>query len=369
MTGLYVHIPFCKSRCVYCGFYSTTLDTMKEKYVDALIDELRLRTAEGQKWRTIYLGGGTPSCLDGRLLRKLFSAIDCSCSIETTIECNPDDVTDELADLLADLPVNRVSMGAQTFDDDRLRFLRRRHTSSDVACAVERLRRRGFGNVSIDLMYGFPGETIEDWMLDIDRALALGVEHLSAYCLMYEEGTPLFKMLEKGLVNEADEELSREMYYSLIDRLQFAGYDQYELSNFAHGGKRSIHNSSYWSGIPYVGIGAAAHSYDGRYRQWNIENLLIYINKVEKGELPFTAELLTLDEKYNDMVMLSLRTKEGIDLDKMSLELGEEARDFCVEQSRQYIRSGLMVAEGNSLRLSRDGLYVSDMVMSELMKV
>ena len=368
MTGLYVHIPFCKSRCVYCGFYSTTLDTMKEKYVDALIEELRLRAAEGQKWRTVYIGGGTPSSLDGRLLSKLFSAIDCSYSLETTIECNPDDINDDLADLIADLPVDRVSMGAQTFDDDRLRFLRRRHKASDVACAVERLRRRGIRNVSVDLMYGFPGETMDDWLLDIDKALAIGVEHLSAYCLMYEEETPLFKMLKDGMVSEADEELSREMYYCLIDRLQSAGYEHYELSNFARDGKRSLHNSSYWSGIPYVGVGAAAHSYDGRCRQWNIDNLLIYINKVENGELPFTSELLTYDEKYNDMVMLSLRTKEGIDLGKMSLELGKEARDFCLEQARRYIRSGLLVAEGGSLRLSRDGLYVSDMVMSDLMK-
>lgn len=370
MAGLYVHIPFCKSRCVYCGFYSTTLDSMRQKYVDALVGELGLR--EGYcdpRWDTVYLGGGTPSSLDARQLETLFSAIDCSVAREITMECNPDDVDEAFAEMVAGLPVNRVSMGAQTFDDNRLRFLRRRHSASDVAKAVGRLRDAGIRNISVDLMYGFPNETMDDWQRDIDKALELDVEHLSAYCLMYEEGTPLFKMREEGRVAEADEELTRSMYYRLIDRLEASGYEHYEVSNFARQGKRSLHNSSYWTGIPYMGIGAAAHSYDGKSRQWNVDDLLIYINKVEKGILPFSKEDLDDDERYNDMVMLSLRRREGIDLCRMEREFGIAAVEECLAISRQFVETGLLAIDCSHVRLTREGLYVSDMVMSELMRV
>ena len=370
MAGLYVHIPFCKSRCVYCGFYSTTLDSMRQKYVDALVRELELRKGYcDTRWDTVYLGGGTPSTLDARQLETLFCAIDCSSAREVTMECNPDDVDDTFSEVVAALPVNRVSMGAQTFNADRLRFLRRRHSASDVAKAVDKLRRAGIGNISVDLMYGFPEETMEDWERDIETALQLGVEHLSAYCLMYEEGTPLFKMREEGRVAEADEELTRAMYYLLVDRLEAEGYEHYEVSNFALEGRRSLHNSSYWTGIPYMGIGAAAHSYDGKSRQWNIDNLPIYINKVKEGVVPFEKELLDDSERYNDMVMLALRRREGIDLSRMALEFGTAAVEECLSLSRKFVKTGLMSIEGSHLRLTREGLYVSDMVMSELMSV
>lgn len=370
MAGLYVHIPFCKSRCVYCGFYSTSLFSMSRRYVDALIQELRRRVSDYDgAWRTVYLGGGTPSTLAADELGRLFSAIDCSSAREVTIECNPDDVTADFVRQLSALPVNRVSMGAQTFDDDRLRFLRRRHKAADVAQAVARLRDAGIANISVDLMYGFPGETLADWNHDIDEALALDVEHISAYCLTYEESTPLYDMLLRGEVSEASEELTREMYYGLIARLSALGYEHYEVSNFSRRGGRSLHNSGYWTGEPYLGIGAAAHSYDGMRRLWNISDLPIYINKVERGECAYESESLTERELYNDMVMLALRTSEGIDLKKLGERFGSDAVDYCLKSARRYVDSSLLEHDANTLRLAHDGWYVSDMIISDLMKV
>ena len=319
MAGIYIHIPFCKSRCIYCAFYSTTAFDLRQRYVDALCREMvrreerreergerreelksrddeRKTRNEEKEIETIYLGGGTPSQLTPAQLRQIFIYINKVYNIspsslllppsstkEITIECNPDDVTADFAEALRQLPVNRVSMGAQTFDDRRLQFLHRRHSAAQVATAVRRLRQAGIDNISIDLMYGFPGETLSDWQHDIDAALALDVEHISAYCLMIEEGTPLYKQMHKvhkvdsslcvvsdettqrepspgcgnepspGCGNEPSplsEELERQMYELLIDRLTAAGYEHYEISNFARAGRRSRHNSSYWTDVP-----------------------------------------------------------------------------------------------------------------------
>ena len=376
MTGLYIHIPFCKSRCIYCGFYSTTAEQMKQAYVDAVCREMELRNAIyekegkniGQTIATVYLGGGTPSQLSPTQLQQLFDAIarhyDVNDDAEITIECNPDDVTEAFAELLQSLPVNRVSMGAQTFDDDRLQFIHRRHTSKQVTTAIRRLREKGIHNISIDLMYGFPEETLEEWEHDIQQALALNVEHISAYALTYEEGTPLYRLLEEGKVKEIDEERSLAMYDRLIDRLQEAGYEHYEISNFARKGWRSRHNSSYWQLVPYIGIGAAAHSYDGRRRQWNIADINSYINHIQQGIVPAEGELLDKDSRYNDHVMLALRTCEGLDLST----LDSDERSYCEETAKKFVLDGLLVKTDNHLRLSRKGLFVSDMIMSELMK-
>ncbi|MGM9779450.1 MAG: radical SAM family heme chaperone HemW, partial [Prevotella sp.] len=343
---------------------------MAEKYVSALCRELDMRSDYCiPKWQTVYLGGGTPSTLSPQQLQRLFSHIDCSHATEVTIECNPDDVTPAFASLLASLPVNRVSMGAQTFDNSRLRFLRRRHGSDDVRRAVSNLRTAGIDNISIDLIYGFPDETIQQWDDDITAALSLGVEHLSAYCLSYEEGTPLYRLLEEGKVEESDDELTRMMYYQLIDRLATAGYEHYEISNFALPGRRAIHNSNYWNSTPYMGIGAAAHSYDISSRQWNIADIHKYIKEVENGNLPFERESLDITERYNDTVMLSLRTCEGLNLSEVLSRFGSTLHAYLLRQSLQYEKSGLLIREHDRLRLSRQGLYVSDLVITDLLKV
>ena len=370
MAGIYIHIPFCSSRCIYCGFYSTTALEQRQRYVDAVVKELEERKSQGESEDecigTVYLGGGTPSQLTPSQLQQLFDAIHHTYKVETdaeiTMECNPDDITVEYAAALSQLPVNRVSMGAQTFSDERLRFLRRRHTSSQVTQAVDTLRTAGIGNVSVDLMYGFPGETFNDWTDDIEAALALDAEHLSAYCLTIEEGTPLYQMFASDTAPICEEELERQMYEALIDKLTAAGYEHYEISNFAKPGYRSRHNSSYWNGTPYLGIGAAAHSYNLKSRRWNVADIIKYMEGIEQGHPRFEEEKIDNDTRYNDTVTVALRTCEGIDLKALS----PKHRDYCLRNARRFLDDHLLEHAGDYLRLTRRGLFVSDMVMSEL---
>ena len=373
MAGLYVHIPFCSSRCVYCGFYSTTGLELRERYVDAVCKEIKSLPPAPPKEEgslgTIYFGGGTPSQLTISQLQQIFDTIYIYNKVENdaevTIEMNPDDVNKETAEALQKLPVNRISMGAQTFSDERLRFLRRRHNASQVKEAVETLRKAGFKNISIDLMYGFPNQTLEEWKADIEKALELDVEHISTYCLMYEEGTALYKLLEQGKVAEIDEELERKMYYTLIERLEAAGYEHYEISNFARKGYRSRHNSSYWRGIPYIGIGAAAHSYDIKTRSWNVADIKKYIEAMEQGKRPYEEEVIDADTRYNDAITVALRTKEGLDL----TTLPDNQRRYCIANAKRHIDANLLRLDDNHLALTKEGLFVSDMVMSDLMIV
>jgi oxygen-independent coproporphyrinogen-3 oxidase len=327
---------------------------------------------------TVYLGGGTPSQLTIKQLGEIFAKIGDLFVVdedaEITMECNPDDVTPAFAEALRDLPVNRVSLGVQTFNQERLVFLKRRHTASQVLQAIDRLRQAGTENISIDLMFGFPGQTLDEWHEDIDKSISLQVEHISAYSLMYEENTPLYNIREKqmadGLVDqEKEDELSAKMYEVLMERLEQAGYEHYEISNFAmkhtNGSYRSRHNSSYWQGVPYLGIGAAAHSYDIDSRQWNVADIRQYIQAIHQGEIPAEREILTDDMRYNDMITTALRTREGIALN----HLQEEYQDYLLRQSQKYIAQGLMTLCDNSISLTKKGLFVSDSIMSDLMYV
>ncbi len=385
MAGLYIHIPFCESRCIYCGFYSTTSLSLRDDYVDALCQEMQLRHDElmggdASPIHTIYLGGGTPSMLTGEQLVRLFHGIEKGVGrngtemdgMEITMECNPDDVTDDFCKVLKQLPVNRISMGAQTFSDKRLGFLHRRHTSQEVQDAVKRLRAIGIDNISIDLMFGFPGETLEDWKQDIHHALALDVEHISAYSLMIEEGTALEKMMRCQKIEELDEETSLSMYETLIDELTAAGYEHYEISNFARPHYRSRHNSSYWQAIPYVGIGAAAHSYsrgNNTTRSWNVADLKTYISAIQKGTRPCETEVLDLDTRYNDLITTALRTCDGINLKKLEQEFGAEYCRHTLSEAQDKIERGLMKTDGKQLSLTRRGLYISDDLMSDFILV
>ena len=377
MAGLYIHIPFCKSRCIYCGFYSTTAFELRQQYTDALCREIADRASGSIS--TIYLGGGTPSQLTLSQLHQIFDTIykynKVEKDAEVTIEVNPDDVTEELAAALPTLSVNRVSMGAQTFDDERLTFLHRRHTSRQVGEAIDRLRKAGISNLSIDLMYGFPEENLTSWQQDISTALTLDVEHLSAYCLMIEEGTPLYRMQ----IPPIDEELERTMYELLMDRLEAAGYEHYEISNWGLSPRplqrerelrsyRSRHNSSYWNQTPYIGIGAAAHSYDGQCcRRWNISDIRRYIDGIRQGTCVYEEEWLDEDTRYNDCVTVALRTCEGINLKNLSAR----HRQYCLENAQHFIDDGLLKLshDNHQLSLTRRGLFISDMIMSDLMLV
>lgn len=374
MAGIYIHIPFCKSRCIYCGFYSTTLLDLRKKYINAVCREMELRKNYiREPFSTIYLGGGTPSLLDEAELTKLFLYInnvyDVDRNAEITMECNPDDITPKFTNMLSHLPINRVSMGAQTFADSRLRLLHRRHNSDEVKHAVKLLREAGIKNISIDLMFGFPDESLSQWKEDISAALALNVEHISAYSLMYEEDTPLWKMLDTGKVKEIDEELSLTMFKELVCQLTDAGYEHYEISNFARPGYRSRHNSSYWHQVPYIGLGAAAHSFDLNSRQWNVADLKLYIEEINNGIIPIEREELDNDTTFNDIITTALRTSDGIDLNAMETRLGKRYRNTLISAAGKHIEQGLLEIRHDRLRLTAEGIFISDMVMSDLMIV
>ena len=282
--NLYLHIPFCASRCSYCDFYTQVGGRWRRDFLSALLGELRLRRdelPEGEYIEHIYLGGGTPSLLTIEELHQIFSLISelypCTYEGEITIECNPDDVTEAYAEGLASLPINRVSMGVQSFDADDLTFLNRRHSAQQVHSAIRALRQCGITNLSLDLIYGLPRQTEAKWRANIKEFLALGVPHLSAYHLIYEEGTALTRLVERGKVKPVDEEASLLFFQMLIDELRVAGYEHYEISNFALPGLHARHNTGYWQGVPYLGFGPSAHSFDGRRtRSYNVPSLKTY---------------------------------------------------------------------------------------------
>ena len=375
MAGIYVHIPFCKSRCIYCDFFSTTSLEERDRYVVAVKRELEIRKdylPQATRIDTVYFGGGTPSMLRAEQLCDILCHIrqtyDVSPLAEITAEGNPDDLSTEYLSTLRQGGFNRLSMGVQTFSNERLRFLCRRHTVEVAEQAVSNARKAGFENISIDLMYGFPGETLEEWEKDIEKALCLNPEHISAYALMYEEGTRLWTMLERGTVEEIDENLSLSMYETLMERLRFAGYEHYEISNFCKPDHHSRHNSSYWEGVPYIGIGAAAHSFDGLSRQWNPESLNEYFRGIESGAHSFEKEILTNSQRYDEMVMTGLRTAKGVDLRKLEDLFGKDALNYCMSNAQPHIEAGRMRIEGNSmLKLSKAGIFTSDDIMSDLM--
>ena len=380
-SSVYVHIPFCASRCIYCGFYSTVGSGLEASYVSALEQELSLRAKylpPDRPIRTIYLGGGTPSQLSPNLLERILRQVDKLIVTphnhglkveETTIECNPDDVSETFSQALYSLGVNRVSLGIQTFDDHRLLFLHRRHNASQAEEAIRRLRHSGINNISIDLMFGFPGQTVADWEHDIERALSLRPTHISAYGLTYEEGTPLEHHLREGLISTIDEETQRLMYDLLCDRLESFGYEHYEISNFALPGFRSRHNSGYWNRVPYLGLGAAAHSYDGNSRQWNVSNLKRYIQQISHGEVPMEREILDEQSRWNDLIVTAFRTCDGIDLRAVREEFGEAYLQFLLQSAQAHLEQDLLKIEEGALRLTRQGIHVSDMVMTDFVRV
>lgn len=371
VAGIYIHVPFCQGRCIYCDFYSTTEgEEWKSRYVDALLAELRMRRDELPLARvhSIYIGGGTPSQLPARALAAILNEVcrlfPVDSDAEVTVEANPDDVTPEWLAALSHTPVNRLSMGVQSFDDALLRLIRRRHTAQQAVCAVEQAARHGISNVSIDLIYGLPTQTMEQWQADVRQALALDVQHLSAYSLSYEEGTPLWRMLEQGRIEEADEELSLCMYEHLIDSTRAAGFTHYEISNFCRPGRHSQHNSAYWHGVPYLGFGPGAHSYDGmRTRRWNLSDLKGYVQAA--GSMPpHQSEVLTDDELYDETVMTRLRTSEGLSLDLLTAAY----RAYCMAQAEPHLRAGRLEQAGSTIRLTRQGIFTSNDIISDLMR-
>ena len=373
MAGIYIHIPFCKRKCIYCDFYSLACSLqVMDHYVAAVLKEARLRSGQLKNAvNTLYVGGGTPSLLSTDHLRTLIDGLsnvfDLSKLQEFTIEVNPDDVTSETMSVYQSLSVNRVSMGVQSFDEKDLHFINRRHSSQQAIETVEIIRNSGVNNVSIDLIYGIPGQTLDTWMHNVQQAIALGVQHISAYCLSYEEGTPLWHMRERGEVQEVDEETTVRMYEVLVEHLCKAGYLHYEISNFALPGFESKHNSSYWDGTPYLGLGAAAHSYDGgAVRSYNPADIDGYMKCLDQDMLPCEREQLSPIEQYDEMVMLALRTSRGLDLSRLDHRFGHAESEAFKTKAQRFVECGLLVCENGVYRLSQKGVMVSNAVISDL---
>ncbi len=376
MAGIYLHIPFCKRRCAYCDFFSSTDSEMKDNYVDSLCSELSLRSdyLHGESIETIYFGGGTPSQLSIfqllRLCEHIYKVYAISSDAEVTLEANPDDLTqDYVSALSSSLPVNRISMGVQSFNDVRLMFLNRRHTSNQAIDAVARCREFGIKNLSIDLMYGLPNQTLEDWIEDINRAIALDVPHISAYHLIYEKGTALWQRLQRKEISEANEEISEAMYISLVERLKDAGYVHYEISNFARPGMESRHNSSYWCAVPYLGCGAAAHSFDGSSRRWNVASITQYIEGVIKCNIPHEEELLDTNTAYNDYMVTAMRTSWGASMNYVRQRFGKTKEVYCLRMASKHIEGGYLCLENDHLHLTEKGCFISDGIISDLLNV
>jgi len=373
MAGVYLHIPFCKSFCSYCDFYSITDSSSKEALVRAIIDEMALqsRYLEGEKVDTVYFGGGTPSLLTVEQTESIISAIRKNFSMgsdpEITLEVNPDDVTAGYFGSLKAIGVNRVSLGVQSWDEKRLRYLGRRHTAVQSARALELVFREGIKNVSADLIYGVPGMTTADLMADLQKMFTFPVKHLSAYHLTIEDGTRLGKLKKEGKLNETDEDTSNSMFTLLGNICRDHGFIHYEISNFALDGYISRHNSSYWMQVPYLGLGPSAHSFDRRSRQWNVSDLKKYIRSVSSGEVPFTREELNRLTIFNEYVMTSLRTMWGIDLAYVEEYYDKELHDYLVNLSDKYIRYGLMRREKNTLVLTDQGKMISDNIIADLL--
>ena len=373
MAGIYIHIPFCKRRCIYCDFFSTTQSEKKAEYVHALVRELEMRKdyVGEEEIETIYLGGGTPSQLSQEELEEIFTYIykvyKVTPDAEITLEANPDDLTPEYVSMLRSLPINRISMGIQTFQEETLKLLHRRHTARQAIEAFRRCREAGFQNISIDLMYGLPGETLETWEQDLQQAIDLHPEHISAYHLIYEEGTALWNLREQNKVEEAEEELSLTLFKTLIERLTKAGYQHYEISNFCLPGLHSRHNSSYWTGKKYLGCGPSAHSFDGISRQWNVSSLGKYLEGIRSNQLDFELEELDLYTRYNDFVITSIRTCWGMPLTQLRTTYGETLYNYCLRMAKPHIEQGVLEIKEDTLKLTPQGIFISDGIMSDLL--
>ena len=371
MPGIYIHIPFCKTICGYCDFFRSANLTHRGSYVEALhreLDATRDYLPE-RTIRTIYFGGGTPSTIAPAEFSSLIEHIGQLYNIceveEITLEANPDDLTDDYLAQLADTPINRLSLGLQSLHDDELEFMNRRHSAAQAENAVRAAQRVGFDNISIDLIYGLPNSTTERWRQTLQRAVALNVQHISAYHLGIEPHTRFGTLRDKGLLSPVSEEVSYEQFDLLRETLAQNGFEHYEISNFALAGRRSRHNSSYWNDIPYLGLGAGAHSFDGHSRRWGVENLSEYIAHSDSPEI-YTVEQLSDDERYNEYVMTRLRTCEGIDTEELLQKFGAHKLHFFEQRCRPLLNQKRLENVAGRISITANNLLISDSIICEL---
>lgn len=362
MAGLYVHIPFCHSKCSYCDFYSTPDQRRLDALLDTLVREYDDRRSEiSEAFKTVYFGGGTPSIIAADKLAKLCDRLPVGDAVEFTIEANPEDISPEIIAAWKAIGINRVSMGIQSFNDDELKAINRRHDSRRAERAINDLLSGGISNISCDLIYGLPGQDIGSWEKSLDRLLAFGLPHMSAYCLSYEPGTALYARMISEKVTPTDDETLQEMYGMLCAKSAAAGYEHYEISNFAKPGMKSKHNSSYWTSTPYLGLGPGAHSFDGSTRRFNPSNIKQYIDSFPSTEIEEEDER----ERYNDMLITALRTANGLDLSAMARNKAERLMD----EAQPFLANGSMIVNNNHLRISEEAWFTSDSILRELIEI
>lgn len=373
MAGLYIHIPYCHSKCAYCDFYSMPRHDSMEEYVNAIITEMQLRKYEISPTpiTTIYIGGGTPSILPLNLLEKVITEINFlfgSNFDEFTIETNPEDITIEWVKGIIDLGINRVSMGIQSFSDIELKAINRRHSSQQSLNAIEIMRNVGISNISGDLIFGLPLQDIKSWEQSLDKLLSLQLPHFSAYLLSYEPGTKLYAQILSGKIVEASEEMVTQMYQILIDRAKASGYQHYEISNYALPQHRAIHNSNYWNNEPYIGLGASAHSFDGKNRRYNPSDIKLYLSSLSRGKLCYIIENESEIDRYNDMIITRLRTSEGIDLQIIKEDWSKYYNSFMKTVETLVSNNKIIIAD-SSIYIPENQMLLSDAIMREFIVV
>lgn len=366
MAGIYVHIPFCSSKCHYCNFYSTVSLKYSGVFIECLKKEIEITAGylDGEIVETIYFGGGTPTTYSPDVLEEIINKIKeyhaVSPDVELTLEANPDDLSDSYLIQLSKTSFNRLSIGTQAFDDQILSNLNRRHSAIQSISAIENSKQFGFSNLSVDLIYGIPGLTNERWIESLRKVLAMSPKHISAYHLTVEDGTALNKMISQEKYPAVDDEIGMQQFDLMVEIMQVNGFQHYEISNFAIEGFRSRHNSNYWNGKKYLGLGPSAHSYNHISRQWNVSNLKKYVDSLTKGDLDFQREVLTGKDIYNEFVMLGFRTMEGLSIDDIKLRFGDDKVLRFKNIATQFIEKGLIVTDSGTYKLTKEGKKLAD---------
>ncbi len=374
MSGIYIHIPFCKQACHYCDFHFSTSMGKKEAMVKALCKELELRKKEFEdvSVETIYFGGGTPSVLElgeiQALINTVYQHYDLRQYPEITLEANPDDLSNKKIKQLSDSPINRLSIGVQSFFEADLKLMNRAHNAQEAEDCI-REATKYFENISIDLIYGMPDMTNERWKENIEKALSFNIPHISSYALTVEPNTALAHFVEKGIVTPVEDTVAQEHFQLLSETLEAAGFESYEISNFGKPGYFSKNNTAYWQQKKYIGIGPSAHSYDGERRGWNINNNPKYIKALEKGEVPMEVEVLSTTDKYNEYVMTGLRTIWGVSMDKIAKDFGQTYSEYALMQAEKYLEDHLLYLDGDTLLATRKGRFLADGMAADLFMV
>lgn len=374
MAGIYIHIPFCKQACYYCDFHFSTSLKKKDELIQSLVKEIELRKIELQNEtvETVYFGGGTPSLLSNQELELLINTVHKNYKVaenpEISLEANPDDLSNTRIIELSKSQINRLSIGIQSFFERDLKLMNRAHNVEEARKCLDEATKH-FNNISVDLIYGIPDLSNEDWIENIEIALSYNIPHISSYALTVEPKTALESFIKKGIIKNVDDDLAQEQFHILIDKLEYAGFEHYELSNFGKQDYYSKNNTAYWQGKSYLGIGPSAHSFNGKQRGWNVRNNSKYIKSIQQNILPIEIETLSVTDKYNEYVMTGLRTIWGVSLTKVESDFGKNYKNYLLQQSEKHINQHLLYIDGDKLLTTKKGKFLSDGIASNLFKI